>query len=87
MSLDELADRLRPERRDVTVEDEDVTRDAVERCTRTPNGVTGTERFLLHGDLNPLEEIARLRRRDDDEPLDPGAARRVDDPVDHAPSE
>ena len=87
MRLDERADRLGPQRRDVAVEDEDVAAEALERVARSADRVTGPERLLLHGDLDALEEVARLRRRDDDEPLDAGSARRVDDPVDHPPAE
>ena len=85
--LDERADRLGPERRDVAVEDEDVAAEALERRARAADGVAGAERLLLHGDLDALEKVARLRRGDDDEPLDAGLARGLDDPVDHPPAE
>src|SRR3954471_21597988 len=57
------------------------------RFARAADGVPGAARLLLHGDLDSLEKVARLRRGDDDEPLDAGSARGVDYPVDHPPAE
>src|SRR5438876_532509 len=60
MRVDERADRLGPECRDVPVEDEDVTVEALERRARAADRVAGSERLLLHDDLDVLEEAARL---------------------------
>src|SRR5207237_2835051 len=76
--VDERAYRLGPECRYVPVEDEDVTVEALERRARAADRVAGSERLLLHDDLDVLEEAARLRRGDNDEPLDTCPARRVD---------
>ena len=63
---------------EVAVQEEPLgTGDAV-RCARSALEGFG-------GDV--LEEVARLRRCDDYEPLDARPARRIDHPVDHAPPE
>ena len=87
MRLDERADRLGPQRRDVAVEDEHVAArsprarrarsERRRRCRAAPPARRPRRR----------RELARLRRGDDDDPLDAAGARRLDDPVDHPPAE
>ena len=85
--VEQLAQRVRRQQRRVAGEDEHVAVRRAELRARRANGVAGAERSFLDRDLEPVEAVARLRRRDDDDRLRAGVARGGDDPVDHAPAE
>ena len=75
------------ERGDVSVQYHDVSGEARERSPCGADGVAGAERLLLDGDVEPVEQPARVGRRDDDDPRDACVLRGPDHPVDHPSAE
>ena len=81
MGVDQRADRLRPERRNIAVEHEHVAAESIKSGARGADCIARPERLLLNRDLDVIEQVCRLRRRDNDDPRDAGVARSVDGSV------
>ncbi len=87
MRLDERAHELGLERGDVAVQYEHVAGRARECSVRGAHRVAGSERSLLHRDLEPVERRGSVGRRDDDDAPDARALCGADHPVDHPAAE
>ena len=86
VGVDERLEQLRRHARVVAGDDEQRRpRRQPARCGA--ERVAGAERLLLHRDLDVLDGVRGLRRRDDDERIGPERAHRLDHPVDEPTAE
>ncbi len=86
MGGDQRFEELGCQERRVTGEDEHLVH-CRERRPGTTDGIARPQCVVLHRDRPAVELVGRFRRGDDDERFGAERQRRLDDPIDHPPTE